>query len=1053
MSFFMKFSIITPSFRSSKWLKLCIASVADQEGVEFEHIVQDSCSDDGTLDWLQKDSRVKAFIEKDNGMYDAVNRGLRRANGDILAYLNCDEQYLPGALRAVHEFFEQHPHVEVALAGTIVVDSEGNYICHRSSLLPVLSTLWFRFPVLTSSVFFRRSVIEKKNIFFDSRWKYLGDVHWFIALKHNKVRMAVENCYTSVFVDSGENMIFRPDAITEQNISRSIAPEWAKKTRWLLITLQRIKRFWIGHFFNSRQRNYAIYTLKSPESREMFKVSKFTTIWWNRLNWQNPILLDNKIVRTFFNLLPDKIFTHVQYFINMRQFLNLRSPKTFNEKIQWLKLNYKNELMRVCADKFTVRKYVAETIGEKYLIPLLGIYQSTKEINFNSLPDKFVLKVSHGSGWNIICKSKKVFNEIEALKKLNSWVKRDFYAMGREWAYKGLIPSIVCEEYLTGENDEPPSDYKFFCFKGKPEFLQVDFDRYIKHTRLLYDCGWNKIPCGLEFPVNLKDHPKPACLEEMLSVAASLAKPFPFVRVDLYEVRNKVYFGEMSFYPGKGAEKFDPPEYDLNFGQLLQIDQFVVSKGGSVEILRNYCKSISSSPSKGGRVYDLEILRDADFDRIKDSIRGWLPAFRCRKIFIKPNWVIHQQKPDFPISAMVISVSLIDATIECCLSRYPDVESIIVGDVPLQSCDWESLARQAGINTLIEKYSGMQRPVIRFLDLRRERFKIEKGYMVSSNNNNCDPKGYVEIDLGSESFLEEISKQAKNFRVSDYDPKETVSVHTKGRHKYLICKSILDCDLFINMPKMKTHQKAGITGALKNLVGINGEKAYLVHHRKGKNTQGGDEFPDDVSPLIILQTRLREIVQKRSKFIFNLLKIPWEILKKITEMQTAGTRENLIRSNLYTGSGSWYGNDTIWRMIYDLNMIILFGEIKSGVLSPKKQREYLSILDGVVSGEGNGPLQSLLVESKIVAISRNPFIIDFAIAQMMGFDWLKIPQLRNKGLFKYAEWGQFDPYVFTVQINSESYDNGLKCVPIIKQYLPSPGWKGHIEKEPGISEN
>ena len=132
----MNVSIITPSFRSSQWLKLCIASVADQQGVKLEHIVQDACSDDGTQDWLPRDPRVKAFIEKDGGMYDAVNRGFRRATGDILAYLNCDEQYLPGALKAVRGFFGQHPQIEVALAGSIVTDGEGKYICHRHSLTP-----------------------------------------------------------------------------------------------------------------------------------------------------------------------------------------------------------------------------------------------------------------------------------------------------------------------------------------------------------------------------------------------------------------------------------------------------------------------------------------------------------------------------------------------------------------------------------------------------------------------------------------------------------------------------------------------------------------------------------------------------------------------------------------------------------------------------------------------------------------------------------------------------------------------------------------------------
>src|SRR5262249_44831971 len=127
----VQFSIVTPSFRNSKWLKLCIASVADQSGVQIEHIVQDACSDDVTQDWLPHDKRVKAFIEKDGGMYDAVNRGYRRAQGDILAYVNCDEQYLPGGLRAIQDYFERHPKIEVALAGTIVVDGSGNYVCHR----------------------------------------------------------------------------------------------------------------------------------------------------------------------------------------------------------------------------------------------------------------------------------------------------------------------------------------------------------------------------------------------------------------------------------------------------------------------------------------------------------------------------------------------------------------------------------------------------------------------------------------------------------------------------------------------------------------------------------------------------------------------------------------------------------------------------------------------------------------------------------------------------------------------------------------------------------
>ena len=171
----MKFSIITPSFRNSDWLKLCIPSVADQSEVEVEHIVQDSCSDDDTKNWLPKDTRVKAFIEKDSGMYDAVNRGFRRVQGDVLAYLNCDEQYLPRALKTVGDFFTAHPQIEAVFTDSIVADPDGNYICHRPSLVPRKHSMWVRFPVLTCGVFIRRSVAAERGILFDTKWRDLGD--------------------------------------------------------------------------------------------------------------------------------------------------------------------------------------------------------------------------------------------------------------------------------------------------------------------------------------------------------------------------------------------------------------------------------------------------------------------------------------------------------------------------------------------------------------------------------------------------------------------------------------------------------------------------------------------------------------------------------------------------------------------------------------------------------------------------------------------------------------------------------------------------------------
>lgn len=277
----MKFSIITPSFRNSAWLKLCIASVADQQGVELEHIVQDACSDDGTADWLPKDGRVKAFIEKDAGMYDAVNRGYRRATGEILAYLNCDEQYLPGGLKAIHDFFEANPKVEVVLAHSLIVDGKGEYMCHRHLMTPVSWHMWFRFRMLTSSIFIRRKVIHERGLYFDTKWRDVGDFHWALALMKNQVPIAVCNSFVATFTDTGENMNLRPNAIREKDETRKMAPRWVWPLKPLAILHHRFRRMAAGHF-NLPPMNYEIYTLDSPNKRVKFDVAKPTAVWWTR---------------------------------------------------------------------------------------------------------------------------------------------------------------------------------------------------------------------------------------------------------------------------------------------------------------------------------------------------------------------------------------------------------------------------------------------------------------------------------------------------------------------------------------------------------------------------------------------------------------------------------------------------------------------------------------------------------------------------------------------------------------------------------------------------
>jgi glycosyltransferase involved in cell wall biosynthesis len=277
----MKFSIITPSFRNSAWLKLCIPSVADQSGVELEHIVQDSCSDDDTKNWLPNDTRVKAFIEKDSGMYDAVNRGFRRAQGDLLAYINCDEQYLPGALKMVADFFEAHPEVETVLTDSIIIDSDGHYICHRPSLVPRKHSMWVRFPVLTCGIFIRRSVIER-GLLFDTRWRDLGDYWWMREMVLRGVRMAVLPELTSVFTDTGDNMNLKANAARERRQKEQMTPAWIRLLQPYWVFEWRL-RLALRGAVRKRPFDYSIYTPASPARRVTFHADHPTTFWKGRL--------------------------------------------------------------------------------------------------------------------------------------------------------------------------------------------------------------------------------------------------------------------------------------------------------------------------------------------------------------------------------------------------------------------------------------------------------------------------------------------------------------------------------------------------------------------------------------------------------------------------------------------------------------------------------------------------------------------------------------------------------------------------------------------------
>ena len=251
---------------------------------------------------------------------------------------------------------------------------------------------------------------------------------------------------------------------------------------------------------------------------------------------------------------------------------DLENPKTFSEKQQWYKLNEKNPLMEKCADKVDVREYVTECGYGHLLNDIYGVYDSVKELPIKDLPKKCVIKGAHGSGFNLIVRDKSKVKWCVWKKIMKSWLKQDIYWSGREWVYKNLKKRLVVEKYLEDKSGGL-LDYKFFCFNGKPRFMQLEVGRYTaNNTRNFYDMDWNLMPFGKELEHNPNiEVEKPEGFEEMKEIAEKLSKPFTFVRVDLYQVGGKIYFGELTFFPAGGAPDFKPIEYNKIVGDMWDI--------------------------------------------------------------------------------------------------------------------------------------------------------------------------------------------------------------------------------------------------------------------------------------------------------------------------------------------------------------------------------------------------------------------------------------------------------------------------------------------------
>ena len=269
----------------------------------------------------------------------------------------------------------------------------------------------------------------------------------------------------------------------------------------------------------------------------------------------------------------DKKYLKILFKYLMGKECNFDNPQTYSEKLQWLKIYDRNPLYTQLVDKYEVRKFIEERIGSEHLIPCLGVWNHFDEIDFNKLPNQFVLKCTHDSGGLVICKDKVSFDKKEAKRKIQNCLKRNYYLTGREWPYKNVPRKIIAEKYMEDETGQL-RDYKFYCFNGEPKIIMINSDREIGKTKADYfdmDFNWLDLKWGYEHA--LVKPSKPINFEKMKELAVVLSKNIPELRVDFYEVNNKIYFGELTFFDGSGFDKIEPKEWDKKIGAWIKLPQ------------------------------------------------------------------------------------------------------------------------------------------------------------------------------------------------------------------------------------------------------------------------------------------------------------------------------------------------------------------------------------------------------------------------------------------------------------------------------------------------
>lgn len=432
-----------------------------------------------------------------------------------------------------------------------------------------------------------------------------------------------------------------------------------------------------------------------------------------------------------------------------------------------------------------------------------------------------------------------------------------------------------------------------------------------------------------------------------------------------------------------------------------------------------------------------KLLQSAGLDSNRDGSPEWNPLAEVippgSRVALKPNWVSHENRSGGGLDCLITHASVIEAVLAYVAKTLP--ASVVIGDAPLQGCDFSALDTASGIRSLAERWSG-RIPQLAIRDFRRT--TLPDGRIGTPKEQTLRGEDdFVLFDLGHESVLEPISSYAKRFRVTMYDPEALGRTHAPGRHQYLVAREVIEADVVINLPKLKTHKKAGLTGALKNMVGINGLKDYLPHHRKGGSLEGGDCYEG--------RSRLKRLAE-HALDVANRANAGYraQIPARLARLATAAGRLCGHDTNL---EGSWYGNDTIWRTTLDLQRVLRYG-CRDGRLASTPQRQVITITDAIIAGEGEGPLAPTPVPLGMLTLGANPAAVEWVHALLMGFDPARIPSTREAFRPHRLPLADFLPHDLDVHVDGVAIDPTELPLLYGRPFCPPQGWRGHCEWSP-----